>query len=197
MIKKLTKYYGLAIRRNSNSKDDMKNAIFATYYHMISTNKKPQHQFCPPGADSWCTYRVAEASKRTKSYVHPPPLHPDVQKPIFPIYEDLSKDDLLTRCLGGYTQNANESFNATVWRLNPKHLNCGWKIIEMSAFLTGGMFNDGYNFILNIMNDLDLKIGNHCKTFADEQMKDRIIRQNCRSLSRTQEARTAKKGGSG
>ncbi|KYQ55491.1 hypothetical protein ALC60_05553, partial [Trachymyrmex zeteki] len=59
------------------------------------------------------------------------PLHPDVQKHILPIYENLSKEDLLQRCLGGYTQNANESFNSTVWRLAPKHLHCGLKIIEI------------------------------------------------------------------
>ena len=33
----------------------------------------------------------------------------------------------------GHTQNANESFNAAVWRLSPKHLHSGLKIIEMSA----------------------------------------------------------------
>jgi len=31
-----------------------------------------------------------------------------------PIYEELSKDELLNRCLGGYTQNSNKSFNASV-----------------------------------------------------------------------------------
>ncbi|EFN61450.1 hypothetical protein EAG_00479, partial [Camponotus floridanus] len=39
LIKKLTKYYGLAIRRNAKSKDDMKKAIMATYYHLISTDE--------------------------------------------------------------------------------------------------------------------------------------------------------------
>jgi len=188
-IKKLTKNYGLAIRRNPNSKDDMKKAIMATYYHMISTNEQPQHQYCPLGADSWCAYRVAEASNETLSYNHRPPLHQDVQKKILPIYEDLSRDDLLTRCLGGYTHNANESFNATVWRLAPKHLHCGWKII---AFLAAGIFN-GYNFILNIMNDLVLPIGIQCKTFVDQQTAYRVRRQDRRSQSRSKEARTAKK----
>jgi len=109
------------------------------------------------------------------------------------LYEDLSRDNLLTRCLGGYTQNANESFNATVWRLAPKHLHCGWKIIEIAAFLTAGMFNDGYNFFLNIMNDLELPIGIQCKTFADQKTAYRVRRQDRRSQSRSKEARTAKK----
>lgn len=38
MIDKLTTYYGLAIRRNCNSVENMKNAIWATYEH-YSFNK--------------------------------------------------------------------------------------------------------------------------------------------------------------
>lgn len=136
--------------------NEMKKAIMATYYHLISTDMVPQHHYCPLGADSWCAYRVAEAQNAAQAYTHPPPLHPDVKKHILPIYEDLSRDDLLQRCLGGYTQNANESFNATVWRLAPKHLNCGSKIIEIAAYLAGGTFNDGYTFILEVMSDMQL-----------------------------------------
>lgn len=35
LIKKIQTYYGLAIRRNQDNVDDMKNAIMATYYHLI------------------------------------------------------------------------------------------------------------------------------------------------------------------
>lgn len=54
LIKKLTTYYGLAIRRNSDSVDNMKREIMATFYHLCSTNEKPQHNYCPPGEDNWC-----------------------------------------------------------------------------------------------------------------------------------------------
>lgn len=47
LIKELTLFYGLAIRRHPNSVDDMYNAVWATYYHKISTNKNPQHMYCP------------------------------------------------------------------------------------------------------------------------------------------------------
>ncbi|XP_025264145.1 uncharacterized protein LOC112637805 [Camponotus floridanus] len=191
LIKKLTKYYGLAIRRNAKSKDDMKKAIMATYYHLISTDEKPQHQFCPTGIDSWCQYNAAQANNI--SYEHPAPLHVDVQKSILPIYEDLSRDDLLERCVGGFTQNANESFNSTLWRLAPKHLNCGAKIIEIAAFLVGGIFNDGYLFVLKVMRDLDLTIGLECKNFADSYDSNRVKRQERRSLNSSKEARTAQK----
>ncbi|CAD6210331.1 GSCOCG00012780001-RA-CDS, partial [Cotesia congregata] len=39
LIDKLTVYYGLAIRRNCESVEKMKDAIWATYYHYSSTDK--------------------------------------------------------------------------------------------------------------------------------------------------------------
>ena len=35
--------------------------IWATNFHVGSTDNKPQHQNCPAGADSWCKYRRTEA----------------------------------------------------------------------------------------------------------------------------------------
>ncbi|KYQ46869.1 hypothetical protein ALC60_14160 [Trachymyrmex zeteki] len=192
LIKKLTTYYGLAIQRNSESKDMMRKEIMATYYHSISTDEKPQHQFCPTGVDTWCAYNIAQS--KNMPYTHKDPLHPDVQTSILPIYEDLSRDDLLERCVGGFTQNANESFNSTIWRLAPKHLHCGSKIIEIAAYLVAGIFNDGYSFILKVMNDLELQIGKECQFFANDYDAHRVQRQNRRSLSSSKEARTARKG---
>ncbi|KYQ49219.1 hypothetical protein ALC60_11725 [Trachymyrmex zeteki] len=188
LIKKLTRYYGLAIRRNSDSVIEMRKAIMATFYHYTSTNEKPQHDGCPPGADSWCKWRVAQALGQ--EFDHPDPLHEDVQKHIRPIYEDLSRDDLLERCLGGHTQNANESFNAIVWRLAPKHLNCGKKIIEIAAFLAAGMFNEGFSFVLQTMQHLNIVIEKQSKGFADNDDKRRIEQQERRSLDATKEAPT-------
>ena len=120
LIKKLSTYYGLAIRRNSENKLEMKKSIMATYVHLISTNEKPQHSKRPTGKDIWCTYQKDLADGKDMSlYEHKPSLHADVQKHILPIYKDLSKDDLLERCLGAHTQNTNECFNMTVWKMCP------------------------------------------------------------------------------
>lgn len=136
LIKKLTKYYGLAIRKHPDSVSEMKKAIMATYYHMCSTDKNPQHQYCPLGAESWCTWRVAETTEKLDKFKHQPALSKQVQNHLLPIYKDLSKDDLLERYLGAYTQNVNKNFNATIWRLAPKHLHCDSKTIEIAAYLT-------------------------------------------------------------
>ncbi|GFU25623.1 uncharacterized protein TNCV_3621891 [Trichonephila clavipes] len=38
-------YYGLAIRKNLSSVEDMKRAIWAIYFHKLSTEDNPQHAF--------------------------------------------------------------------------------------------------------------------------------------------------------
>lgn len=191
LIKKLTTYYGLAIRRNVDSVDGMKKEIMATYKHLCSTNENPMHENCPPGVQSWCKWRVAEATGAT--FDHSAPLHPDLQKHLLFLYKDLSKDELLKRCLGGHTQNANESFNSCVWRLAPKHLYCGIRTIEIAGYIAAGLFNEGYFTILKIMDTLELKIGSHCKEYADSYDAARIQRQERRSLSSSKEARAARK----
>lgn len=194
LIKKLTIYYGLAIRRNVNSVEGMKRAIMATLDHYCSTDKNPRHKNCPEGPESWCEWRKAKAANNLASFKHPARLINDnVEKHIRPIYEDLSNDDLLTRCLGGHTQNSNESFNSIVWRLNPKHVNSGYKIVEIAANMATGIFNEGYSAVLSTMQLLDIVIGQQCKNFADTVDAERITRENRRASLSSKEARTARR----
>ena len=107
------------------------------------------------------------------------------------IFDDLSRDDLLERCLGSHTQNANESYNSTVWRLCPKHLNSGGKIVEISAFISAGLFNDGLNFILQLMNSLQIVIGRQSMSYKEKIDEQRVNRENRRSSLTTKQARQA------
>ncbi|KYN11352.1 hypothetical protein ALC57_16498, partial [Trachymyrmex cornetzi] len=59
LIDKLTVYYGLAIRRHSNSVNDMYEALWATFHHYSSSDANPSHEKCPAGEESWCAYRRA------------------------------------------------------------------------------------------------------------------------------------------
>jgi len=56
LIDDLSIYYGLAIRRNHDSIEKMKNDIWATLYHKLSTDENPQHDKCPSGLESWCSW---------------------------------------------------------------------------------------------------------------------------------------------
>ena len=191
IFKKKIKYYGSAIRNNSDSVENMQNAVMVTYYNLCLTDDIPRHENCPSGEESWCKYRVAEATG--KEYTHPPPFHPDVQKYTLPIYQDLSRMDLLERCLGGLTQNANESLNALIWRFTPEHLNSGSKIVETAAYLAGCIFNDGHASIIKLMFGLQLVIGRESVAFAEECDALRFARQERNTLASTEEARTARK----
>jgi len=102
-IDKLTVYYGLAIRRNCDSVDEMYKAIWATYWHCSSTDSNPRHENCPPGEESWCAWQ--RASARGDAFKHDYDALPDdVLDAIKPIYEALSSPALLQRCLGGFTK---------------------------------------------------------------------------------------------
>ncbi|XP_058791035.1 uncharacterized protein LOC131664163 [Phymastichus coffea] len=172
----------------------MKKAIIATLDHYCSTDENPRHENCPEGAESWCEWRKAEAANNLSSYKHPARLIDEtVEKHIRPIYKELSNDDLMTRCLGGHTQNSNESYNSIVWRLSPKHLNSGYKIVEIAAYMAAGMFNESYSAVLSTMQHLNIIVGQQCKNFADAADAERVIRENRRTSLSSKEARTARK----
>ena len=122
----------------------MKNAIWATYYHQQSTDDNPQHDMCPSGENSWCPYQKALATTGVENFKHNyTPLPADVMKAIQPVYEDLSKDELLERCLGGFTQNANESLNQLIWKIAPKKLSGSKPIVEFASHVAACTFNEG------------------------------------------------------
>lgn len=119
----------------------MKDATWATYFHYSSTDQKLQHEKCPSGADSWCAWQRASATNALSSFKHDyVPLPNDVLSAIKLIYEELSKDALLERCVSGFTQNNNESLNQLIWKITPKTLPAGSKIVEISAFIAACTF---------------------------------------------------------
>ncbi|XP_039956081.1 uncharacterized protein LOC120771887 isoform X2 [Bactrocera tryoni] len=176
LIDKLTVCYGLAIRRNSDSADKMRDAIWATYYHFSSTHKNPQHQNCPEDPDTWCTWQRASASGTLSSFEHQyTPLPDDVLTAMKPIYEDLNKDELLERCVGGFTQNNYESFNQLIWKISPKILPAGSIIVQIAALIAACIFNEGISALLLIMHGIDLKLGPNSHEYARNMDENRFI----------------------
>ena len=64
LIDEVSFFFGLAIRRNYDSIGNMKPEIWATLYHKLSTDKKPQYDKCPPSKDSWCKWQQAKATNK-------------------------------------------------------------------------------------------------------------------------------------
>lgn len=143
-IIKLTNYYGKAIRSNLKDIQSMKRNIYATLQHCTSTDKQPNHSWCPTGESSWCFYNRAQAKQQV------PPKHSsrtfisnDVFKAIMPIYQRLSNSELLSRCLNGGTQNDNESFHHLLWTKCPKSKFCGLNKLKLGIFQAVSTFNHG------------------------------------------------------
>ena len=113
-FKKLTKYYGKAIESNIGDSVAMKDAVRAIFYHSLSTDSMPQHQFCPSRQRSLCKYNNRELAKSDPPPPHSSTIHPDIASHLFKIFERLSKDWLMEGCVMGATQNQNESFNRTI-----------------------------------------------------------------------------------
>ncbi|GFS17635.1 hypothetical protein ElyMa_006826200 [Elysia marginata] len=124
-MNKLQKYYTKAIRSGSTV-EEMKSAGMATFKHCTSTDEEPHHDQCPQCIDSWCFYQRALAWDDDT-----PPSHmekiscyliKDVAKYVRDVDDRLSDEELLSRCLEGKTQNANESLHSMLWNRCPKHI---------------------------------------------------------------------------
>lgn len=194
MIDKLTVYYGLAIRRNHDSVEKMKNAIWATYEHYSSTDENPQHSKCPSGADSWCEWQRAAASNSLKDFKHSYQALPDnVLSAMKPIYEDLSKEALLERCLGGFNQNNNESLNQLIWKISPKTSSGTSIVVEIAADIAACTFNEGNFALLAMMREMQVKTGPSCHEWARVANSLRITRAEQEAQKETKEGRVRRR----
>ncbi|KYN14574.1 hypothetical protein ALC57_13208, partial [Trachymyrmex cornetzi] len=193
LIDELTIYCGLSIRRNANSVENMKKEIWATLYHKLSTDENSLHGNCPQCANSWCSWQEACAENNLNSYKHKPALPIEVFNAIKPIYEDLSRDDLLERCLGGYNQNNNECFNSILWNIAPKNISSGKKVLDIATDVAVCTFNDGLSAVMKIMEVLQFTIGSNCYNFCVEADAARIRLAEVQMSDAAKEARSASK----
>lgn len=196
MIDKLTVYYGLASRRNHDSVEKVKNVIWATFYHYSSTDENPQHEKCPSGEDSWCEWQNAAAANALQSFRHSYTALPtDVLEAIKPIYEDLSKDALLQRCLGGFTQNNNESLNQLIWKISPKSMSDTSTIVEIAAHVAACAFNERCFALLAFMQDMQIGTGPSSHEWARAVNDLRISRAEEQAAHDTKEERILRRQG--
>lgn len=145
-IKKLTRYYQNAIRKNKGNVADMKTAIYATLYHNISTDRKPQHNKCPAGKDSWCFYQSALAdNKIPESHATKikTPINEAHLVKILPIYQRLASNELLERCVRCATQNSNESLHSMIWSKCSKESSASLQRVKIAVCNAITEFNVG------------------------------------------------------
>ena len=110
VINKLQNYFGIAIRQNTHDLLEMKKAVGAVVYHCSdASNSEARHMFCNKMPGTWCKYHESKinGTNYTEKYGLPKVM-------------DLSKDELLQKCLHGSTQNNNESINGVIWKRHLK-----------------------------------------------------------------------------
>lgn len=152
-IDRLQNYYGLAIRQNVDSVENMKKAVWAVYFHTLSTNEEPSHELCPAGADSWCKFNKGKVTG--VNYNHPHSLPRAIMDEIKPIFRDLAHPDLLKKCLHGRTQNPNECVNSRI----PKTVFVGINTLHFGVFDAVATFNQGNDTKCQVLQSLGLDVG--------------------------------------
>ena len=142
-IDRLQNYYGIALRQNINNLSKMKKAIHATLLHVASSEKNNWHTHFPDGPESWCRFKQDQATGKS-TYKSGPGLPLNVLVALKTIYNDLSSDELLSKCLHEKTQNHTESLNGMIWNRIPKIKYCSHAQLELGVYDAIANFNIGF-----------------------------------------------------
>jgi len=111
-----------------------------------------------------------------------------------PIFLDLSKDELLHKCLHGKTQNQNESFNGTVWNRLPKTQYIGLDQFELGVYDAVAHFNIGAKAVLKIYEQLGLDPGIFTVDGCSQTNRSRLKKAGRKSLLKTKTQRKIVRG---
>ena len=164
--------------------------------HSASSNANPKHNQCPQGENSWCKYNGMLANRElylkkytmgkcsSKVLFHAQDAYPDyehvstlpdaVVRELKPIYERISKTELLDKCLHGLTQNACDSLNSLIWQQCPKVNFSGQDYLDFAIADAVVHFNDGKRGHIYILHLLGLKMGLHSKVYYEIRDSRRI-----------------------
>ncbi|CAN7950323.1 unnamed protein product [Ixodes hexagonus] len=188
LIKKLTSYYGMALRDHSEV-DEMRRAVMATFYHVSSTDEEPHHQLCPPGPTSWCKHRVAEAKSEPQP-AHKYHLARHVADALLPVYQRLSEPHLLDRCRGKKTQNAAESLHSVIWSVLPKDEHASLIAAETAVSEAICKYNCGtLHAYVEFCSSLGIKPGHHALRRAAEKDAMRMKKASKAHQAKSQRAK--------
>ena len=119
-IDTIQNFYGLAIRQNKGDSKGMAKATKAILHHYASSQYNEQHDFCPNGSASWCSYQCDMANGTNLHQPIKNPLPPAVVKATQPVFDRHRDEKFLAGCERCATQNANESLHHVIWGIAPK-----------------------------------------------------------------------------
>ena len=183
VIKKLTAYYGNAIKKNTGDLVQMRKAVWSSFFHTISTDEDPHHGRCPSGEDSWCFFQRAIA-RNEEPRPHSKALPREICEALVPTYKRLGSDALLGQCLDGKTSNINESFHSVVWKLVPKMRWSCKRTVETAVALCVQQYNKGSSTLLDILMDLNLVSSRNVNAYIERKDFKRVAASNRKSTEK-------------
>lgn len=189
-IDQITQYYGMAIRSNRDNLDGMKRAVWAIYFHKLSTDAEPIHNLC---STEWCKYLKAKEEGKVETFLHKITIPKAVVLAMKPVFQDLAQPELLKKCLKGKTQNANESFNNVVWSRIPKNVFVGRSVLELGVFDAVLTFNDGYSGRLKVLEYLGIHKGYNTHQSVMDLDQLRIMKAEIATNNMSKEARSKRR----
>ena len=129
--------------------------MWSSFFHTLSTDEDPHHDRCPAGPNSWCFFQRALANN-VEPRPHSKPLPRDIAQALLPVYRRLGDPQLLQRCLSGKTQNSNEGFHSTLWRVCPKERWASRRTVDTAVAVCAQRYNKGSSAHLDVMLELDI-----------------------------------------
>ena len=123
---------------------------------VAATADNPSHPNTP---DTWCGYR-----NDPEKYKHTNGLLQAIVDLVSPIFEDLSKEELLSKCLHGQKQNGNKCLNNLIWQRCSKEIYVDRITVEEAVYSAVSYFNGGSILILKTLEKLGVKAGYHTET---------------------------------
>ena len=110
--------------------------IKAGLYHCLRILNHERHKYRP--INSWCKSKKGLPCLDKLHH-----LNSVFEEPLEKIYDPLSEQAFLIRCMPGYTQNANEFVKALAWKKCPIHKWHGRKWIVMATVSATSHFSCG------------------------------------------------------
>ena len=163
-IDTIQSFYGLCIHQNKGDAKAMSNATKAILLHYSSTEEKPQHDCCPVGPKSWCSYQRDLACKTKTHRCIKDPIPPAVVEVIKPVFDKLGDEKFLGGCERCATQNANESLQHVIWGFAPKDKHTSQVESSLSVNLGVLIFNCGMEVTYSqLLPKIGVTVTNHMR----------------------------------
>ena len=186
--------YGHNISTNKGNPEAMSKAVKASLKHYCSTREKPQHDDCPPGPKSWCSYQRDLANGTTEHREIKDPIPEAIQSLMTPIFDKLGDPKFLEGCKNLRSSNPNESFHHVLWSIAPKEQYNSSQEIALAVNIGTCTFNSGFAWTYKkLLCELGISVSKETKSLFNFIDKTRVINVNYKTQEKEKVKRRNKR----